>query len=120
MPISIEQPHFNTNEPPFPIAKPLNIPENGITRWTLDTLTKSRGSMSEVVYGWDRKLGRRVACKILFGSYVHDHESKEALKREAKELANIRHPNIVEVYDFVFHERRGYIIMEHVYPGRTI
>jgi serine/threonine-protein kinase len=57
------------------------------------------GGMATVYRARDRRLGREVAVKII---HPHLRDSREVVLRfntEAKAVAKLRHPNIVEVYD---------------------
>ncbi len=57
------------------------------------------GGMATVYRARDRRLGREVAVKVI---HPHLRDSKEAVLRfnaEAKAVAKLRHPNIVDVYD---------------------
>ncbi len=57
------------------------------------------GGMATVYRARDRRLGREVAVKVI---HPHLRDSQEAVLRfnaEAKAVAKLRHPNIVEVYD---------------------
>src|SRR5688572_16618703 len=55
------------------------------------------GGMGLVLRATDTVLERPVALKVLTGSI--DAIARERLIREAKHLASLQHPNIVEVYD---------------------
>ncbi|HMA94307.1 MAG TPA: serine/threonine-protein kinase [Polyangiaceae bacterium] len=57
------------------------------------------GGMATVYRARDRRLGREVAIKILHRHLRDDIEVKERFYREAKAVAKLRHPGIVEVYD---------------------
>jgi serine/threonine protein kinase len=57
------------------------------------------GGMATVYRALDRRLGREVAVKVI---HPHLRDSREVVQRfstEAKAVAKLRHPNIVEVYD---------------------
>jgi serine/threonine protein kinase len=57
------------------------------------------GGMATVYRARDRRLGREVAVKVI---HPHLRDSREAVSRfhaEAKAVAKLRHPNIVDVYD---------------------
>jgi serine/threonine-protein kinase len=57
------------------------------------------GGMATVYRARDRRLGREVAVKVI---HPHLRDSREVVLRfnaEAKAVAKLRHPNIVDVYD---------------------
>ena len=58
-----------------------------------------RGGMAEVHRGYDTRLGRPVAVKLLRLDYVRDHSFLTRFRREAQSAAGLNHPNIVAVYD---------------------
>ena len=67
------------------------------------------GAMGVVYEGWDPRLHRRVALKML-----RESGGEDRLLREARALAQLRHPNVVAVYDVGSHEGRVYVAMEAV------
>ena len=87
-----------------------------------------RGGMAEVHEGRDRRLGRRVAIKILRPDLARDPSFQARFRREAQSAAALNHPNIVAVYDtgedlLVGPDGTGvvvpYIVMEYV-DGMTL
>lgn len=81
------------------------------------------GGMSEVRLGYDVRLGRQVAVKILRADLADDPNFRERFRREAHNAASLNHPAIVAVYDVgeTDTDTGGlpYIVMEHV-DGRTL
>lgn len=80
-----------------------------------------RGGMAEVYRAYHASLDRFVAIKILHPFLGEDPEFKERFEREARSVAQLRHPNIVQVYDFDFDPERElyYMVMEYV-EGPTL
>lgn len=78
-----------------------------------------RGGMAEVHDGWDTRLDRAVAIKLLYPAYVADAAVRRRFEDEARSAARLNHPNIVSVYDSGDHEGTPYIVMERL-PGRTL
>lgn len=72
------------------------------------------GGMAFVYEARDQLLNRRVAVKVLRPEFVDDEEFLEKFKREAKAVASLSHPNIVNVYDVGEDGKVNYIIMEYV------
>src|SRR5207244_3328468 len=59
------------------------------------------GGMGEVYRAHDGKLGRDVAIKMLPRKLADDRERVSRLRREARTVAALNHPNIAAIYDFV-------------------
>ena len=74
------------------------------------------GGMGVVYEAWDPRLRRPVALKMLLaeGHGSHGDRAQTRLIREAQALAQLRHANVVSVYDVGTHEGRVYVAMEHI------
>ncbi|WP_018589796.1 Stk1 family PASTA domain-containing Ser/Thr kinase [Terrisporobacter glycolicus] len=72
------------------------------------------GGMAFVYEAKDRLLNRVVAVKVLRPEFVDDEEFLAKFKREAEAVANISHPNIVNVYDVGCDGKVNYIVMEYI------
>lgn len=72
------------------------------------------GGMAEVYLAHDTVLDRDVAIKILRDQFTSDKTFVEQFAREAKSVARLTDPNIINVYDVVFDENNQYIVMEYV------
>jgi len=59
-----------------------------------------RGGMASVYLAEHVELQRQVAFKILLGDVAADSRLAERFRREAKSIAQIRHPNVVMVSDY--------------------
>ena len=70
------------------------------------------GGMAWVFEGYHRALDRRVAIKMLPHERVLQRGFVELFTSEARLVAGLRHPNIVEVYDIVQAYRTMFIVME--------
>jgi serine/threonine protein kinase len=77
-----------------------------------------RGGMGVVYRAKQIDLDRIVALKTILISNVSDATSSARFQREAKALARLQHPNIVQALNFGKHEGRYYFAMEFV-SGRT-
>ena len=73
-----------------------------------------QGGMGVVYKARQRHLNRLVAVKILPPSVGGDPAFAERFTREAQALAQLNHPNIVQVYDFGRTEEFFYFVMEYV------
>ena len=72
-----------------------------------------RGGMGVVYKAVDRALRRLVAIKMVTGA-AEQGELLKRFYREAQFTANLRHPNIVIVYDLGDFEGRPYLVMEYL------
>jgi serine/threonine-protein kinase len=66
--------------------------------YTIESLL-GRGGMSTVYLATDRKLGRKVAFKVMAEELAQNESFRTRFVREAHMAANLEHPNIVPVYD---------------------
>ena len=58
-----------------------------------------RGGMAEVHLGFDTRLSRVVAIKMLRSDLARDSVFQARFRREAQSAASLNHANIVAVYD---------------------
>jgi tRNA A-37 threonylcarbamoyl transferase component Bud32 len=65
----------------------------------------------------DDVLGRQVALKELPGRLTDDDIVGPRFRQEARALARLNHPYIVQVYDFIEHDRRMWMAIELVEGG---
>jgi serine/threonine-protein kinase len=78
-----------------------------------------RGGMAEVHDGWDTRLNRAVAIKLLYPGLSADADTRRRFEDEARAAASLSHPNIVAVHDCGEHHGAPFIVMERL-PGRTL
>lgn len=71
-----------------------------------------RGAMGVVYRARDIRLDRPVALKQLFAHGGPEAEALRRFRQEAKVLARLSHPNIVQVYDFLEEDTGTWIAME--------
>jgi serine/threonine protein kinase len=76
-----------------------------IARYRVDRCIGA-GAMGTVYAGFDPELARPVAIKVL-----HSGGSPERMKREARALAKLAHPNVVGVYDVGEHDGATFVAM---------
>lgn len=73
------------------------------------------GAMGVVYSATHTKLGRRVAIKVIAPTIGQDPQAIARFEREARTLASIHHPNIVDVYAFgTLADGRSYFAMEYM------
>ncbi|WP_145174946.1 serine/threonine-protein kinase [Rubripirellula lacrimiformis] len=76
--------------------------------------TLGRGGMGVVLRASDGRLGRTVAIKMLAVEAASRRDLNERFQREARAVAGISHPNIVELFDVGMHGGMPYAVMEHL------
>ena len=89
--------------------------------WTSKTIGNVRiekelakGGMGEVYVGTHLRLDRLVTVKVMHSYIEADPELQARFEREAKVVAALRHPNIVQIFDFDIAEAHPYIVMEYL------
>jgi serine/threonine protein kinase/formylglycine-generating enzyme required for sulfatase activity len=79
-----------------------------------------QGGMATVYKAYDTHLERDVAVKVIRTGVIGPDMLGHMLKRfeiEAKSLAKMEHPNIVNVHDFGEYEGAPYLVMQYVRGG---
>ena len=86
--------------------------------WTGKTIGKyrlveplGRGGMAEVYKAYQPGLDRYVAVKLMHSFLAEDKDFLARFQREAKLVASLRHPNIVQVHDFDTEGGMYYMVM---------
>jgi serine/threonine protein kinase len=108
--VSFREDHADPS-PPNELAVPTHL-----GRYEIQGLLGS-GGFGKVFLGLDPQLGRKVAIKVPknFASSIR-HES---FLREARRVAQLRHPSIVSVFDIGEFEGRCYIVSDYI-PGLNL
>jgi len=78
-----------------------------------------RGGMAEVYRAHQPGLERLVALKVLHPHIADDPDFIARFRREAQAVAQLRHPHIVQVFDFDAEGDLHYMVMEYV-EGPTL
>jgi serine/threonine protein kinase/tetratricopeptide (TPR) repeat protein len=71
-----------------------------------------KGAMGEVYKGHDPALNRYVAIKTIAETLGADQDLIERFRREARNAAQLNHPNIITIYEFVEEDGNLYMVME--------
>ncbi|SBT49955.1 serine/threonine-protein kinase [Micromonospora auratinigra] len=82
-------------------------------RYRLDERIAS-GGMGDVWRGTDQVLGRTVAVKSLLPALLDEPGFAERFRGEARTMATINHPGVVDVYDFGSDQHIAFLVMEYV------
>ena len=70
------------------------------------------GGMGEVWIAHDESLARDVAVKVLREEFAGDEGFLERFRTEARNSAQLSHPNIAQLYDYGEQEGSGFLVME--------
>jgi len=73
-----------------------------------------RGGMAEVYKADHPTLNRPVAIKLLPPQLAAESNFRQRFAREAQLIANLKHPNIVQVFDFGELGETSYMVMEFI------
>ena len=79
----------------------------------------AKGGMAEVFLGTHLTLDRPVAVKVMHNYIESDPDLQSRFEREAKVVAALRHPNIIQIFDFDTADGHPYIVMEYL-KGPTL
>ena len=79
----------------------------------------SRGGMGEVYLAEDKRLGRKVALKLLPASFTTDDDRLRRFEQEARAASALNHPNIITIYEI--REAAGsHLIATEFVEGETL
>jgi tRNA A-37 threonylcarbamoyl transferase component Bud32 len=77
------------------------------------------GGMSSVYKATDSNLKRIVAVKLIHQHLTGDAEFIRRFEGEAEAIAQLRHSNVIQVFDFNHEDGQYYMVMEFV-PGESL
>jgi serine/threonine protein kinase len=77
------------------------------------------GGMGVVYSAYDEELDRRVALKLLRPGRDNSERNQTRMQREARAMAKLSHPNVVQVYEVGRFEEQVFLAMEFV-QGKTL
>jgi tRNA A-37 threonylcarbamoyl transferase component Bud32 len=98
-----------------------NLPTNEVTSvgGYSEVELIARGGMGEVYKARHPGLNRTVAIKILSAFFKDDSNFNKRFAREAKTMAQLRHPNIITIHDYGEQDGLPFIVMEYL-TGETL
>jgi hypothetical protein len=76
-----------------------------------------KGGMGVVYLARQIKADRLVALKMILGEALHDRVFVARFHREARAMAQVRHPHVAQVYDVVEHAGQPFFSMEYCSGG---
>ena len=79
----------------------------------------AKGGMAEVYIGNHTSLNRSVAIKFMKADLQDEPDLRDRFEREARAIAMLRHPNIIQVFDYDSYLNQPYIVMEYI-PGTSL
>jgi tetratricopeptide (TPR) repeat protein/predicted Ser/Thr protein kinase len=109
---------YTRSRVPFPHPLMSLEPGSRIGRIRIDGLIGA-GGMGEVYRGWDERLERRVAVKVIQPPKLVHETIRVRFLREAQLLSKLDHPNICRIYDVIEDESGSYLVLELI-EGRTL
>jgi serine/threonine protein kinase len=74
----------------------------------------ANGGMGDVYRGFDERLERRVAVKVLRQEHRLKREARARFLREARILSRLNHPGICQVYDLHEHPEADLLVLEYI------
>jgi len=77
------------------------------------------GGMGEVYLAEDKRLGRKVALKVLLDHFTMDEERVRRFQQEARAASALNHPNILTIYEVGQVASRHFIVTELI-EGETL
>src|SRR5919205_3184678 len=79
----------------------------------------SRGGMGEVYLAEDKRLGRKVALKLLPSSFTKDDDRLRRFEQEARAASALNHPNIITIFE-IREAGSSHVIATEFVEGETL
>ena len=76
-----------------------------------------RGGMATVFRAYHPALDRFVAIKVLPDFFADEPDYRERFQQEARSVARLKHPNILEIFDYGYDDGTAYLVLELVEGG---
>ena len=102
----------------WPASEPSCTPGQTIASYEVVSFI-SRGGMGEVYLAEDKRLGRKVALKLLPASFTTDDDRLRRFEQEARAASALNHPNIITIYE-IRQAAGSHIIATEFVEGETL
>ncbi|MCP5094208.1 MAG: protein kinase, partial [Chloroflexi bacterium] len=113
---SVKERPTSTRLPPTSTSANLT----GTTLGSYRVLTPlGQGGMAVVYKGYQSSLDRYVAIKVMSHHLADDKTFIDRFQREASGVAQLRHQNVVQMYDFGLQKGISFMVMEYI-EGETL
>ena len=94
------------------LESPRTLPYRLLDRYRFLRLI-GQGGMGMVLAAHDEKLGRDVAVKLIRAEHFNDRGMKERFEREARAVARIQHPGVINLHDSgELEDSTAFLVME--------
>lgn len=78
-----------------------------------------QGGMATVYKAYHERLDRFVAIKLMHSTFLQDEDFRARFQREARIVARLEHPYVVQIYDYAEHDNIPYLVMKYI-DGMTL
>ena len=89
-------------------------------RYRVEDKPLGRGGFGEVFEAFDERLNRKVAIKRILGKAAASSKAVKRFLIEARAVAGLSHPNLIEIYDYGYSAEGPFLIMEYVSAGSLL
>ena len=79
----------------------------------------AQGGMGVVYQAWDHMLERVVALKVIHQNLANDSNFLDRFLDEARKMAHLHHPNIIQIYSVEKDHNIPFLVMEY-FPGANL
>lgn len=73
--------------------------------------------MATVYLAQDPAIDRPVAIKLMAHQFAHDQKLRDRFNQEARLVARLKHPAIIDIYDFGEYDDQPYLVMPYLTGG---
>ncbi len=80
----------------------------------------AEGGMGKVYAAYEQAEDREVAIKVLKADYLRDETIRKRFMHEARIVANLHHPNVVDLYDFGQRPNGNFYMVMELLEGESL